>query len=144
MNCKGPLIFEEWFEKEEGFLLPKVWVMVSKIGKMMRQLLILWATGSMLGSTQTVDMEMTRKNDFGRTLSLSLIQYILIPAQLDVVTGDHYFELKFELEKVGIYENGEEVEIDHDNKEDEDNGGNGYDLGDKELKLLWTNIELFL
>jgi hypothetical protein len=28
-----------------------------------------------------------------------------------VVIGDHYFELEFEVEKVGIDENGEEVEF---------------------------------
>jgi hypothetical protein len=31
----------------------------------------------------------------------------LIPEQLDVVIGDHYFELDFEVERVGIDENGE-------------------------------------
>jgi hypothetical protein len=36
----------------------------------------------------------------------------LIPEQLDVVIGDHYFEMDFEVERVGIDENGEEVEFD--------------------------------
>jgi hypothetical protein len=31
--------------------------------------------------------------------------------KLDVVIGDHYFELDFEVEKVGIDENGEEAEF---------------------------------
>jgi hypothetical protein len=35
----------------------------------------------------------------------------LIPANLDVVIGDHYFELEFEVEKFGFDENGEEVVI---------------------------------
>jgi hypothetical protein len=29
-----------------------------------------------------------------------------------VVIGDHYFELEFEVEKVGVDENGEEAEFD--------------------------------
>jgi hypothetical protein len=30
----------------------------------------------------------------------------LIPEQLDVVIGDHYFEVEFEVGRVGIDENG--------------------------------------
>ena len=56
--------FEEWQEKEEGFLLPKVWVRVRCIRKLLREFPILWAVGSLLGATQTVDMETTRKNEF--------------------------------------------------------------------------------
>jgi hypothetical protein len=36
----------------------------------------------------------------------------LIPEQFDVVIGDHYFELEFEVERMGIDENGEEAEFD--------------------------------
>jgi hypothetical protein len=64
----------------------------------------------MLGSTQIVDMETTRKNNFGRVL-VAVLNPSLIPEQLDVVIGDHYFELKFEVEKVGVDENGEEAEF---------------------------------
>ncbi|RLN03631.1 uncharacterized protein C2845_PM13G02530 [Panicum miliaceum] len=60
------LQFEVWHEKEEGFLLPKVWIRVYGIRKSLREFLNLWAVGSMLGSTQTVDMEMSRNSDFGR------------------------------------------------------------------------------
>jgi hypothetical protein len=35
----------------------------------------------------------------------------LIPMQLDVVIGDHYFELEFEVEKRGFHGNGEEAEV---------------------------------
>jgi hypothetical protein len=50
----------------EGFLLPKLWVRVLGIRETLRDFLTLWAVASMLGSTQTVDMGATRKNDFGR------------------------------------------------------------------------------
>nr|CAH67405.1 OSIGBa0137D06.6 [Oryza sativa] len=59
--------FEEWFEEEEGFLLPKV---------------------------------------------------------LDVVIGDHYFELKFEVEKKGVDENGEEVEFNLEDWDGDEEDGN--------------------
>jgi hypothetical protein len=57
-----------------------------------------------------MDMEVTRKNDFGRVL-VGVLNLALIPANLDVVIRDHYFELEFEVEKFGFDENGEEVVI---------------------------------
>ena len=36
---------------------------------------------------------------------------LLIPACMDVVIGDHYFELEFKVESKGFAENGEEVEV---------------------------------
>jgi hypothetical protein len=57
------LKFELWQEKEVGFLLPKVWVGVFGLRKDLYEFLELWAIGSMLGSTQIVDMETTRKSD---------------------------------------------------------------------------------
>jgi hypothetical protein len=104
------IIFDEWHEKETGFLLPKVWVKVFGIRKELREFLILWAVGSLIGSPQVVDMETTRKSDFGR-ISVTVLNPSLIPANLDVVVGDHYFELEFEVEKLGTDENGDEVEI---------------------------------
>lgn len=47
------LHFEEWQEKKEGFLLPKVWVRIFGIRIPLREFLILWTAGSLLGSTQT-------------------------------------------------------------------------------------------
>lgn len=102
--------FDVWHEKEVGFLLPKVWVRVFGIRKELREFLELWVVGSLLGSTQTVDMETTRKNEFGR-IFVAVLNPSLIPSQLDVVIGDHYFELEFEVEKLGINENREEAVI---------------------------------
>jgi hypothetical protein len=76
--------FELWQEKEVGFLLPKVWVRVLGLTKELYEFLELCAVGSMLGSTQIVDMETTRKNDFGRIL-VAVLNPSLIPEQLDVL-----------------------------------------------------------
>jgi hypothetical protein len=94
-----------------GFLLPKVWVRVFGPRRELYEFLELWEVGSMMGSTQIVDMETTRKNSFGRILVV-VLNSGLIPEQLDVVIGDHYFELEFEVERMGIDENGEEAEFD--------------------------------
>ena len=113
--------FEEWQEKEEGFLLPKVWVRVRCIRKLLHEFPILWAVGSLLGATQTVDMETTRKNEFGRIL-VAVLDPKLIPRMLDVVIRDHYFDLEFEVEKRGFDEKGEEVEVEWDGGNDEGDG----------------------
>jgi hypothetical protein len=44
----------------------------------------------------------------------------LIPAKLDVVIGDHYFELKFVKEQSGFDENGDEVEMNFQDGDDKD------------------------
>jgi hypothetical protein len=114
-----------WNEKEAGFLLPKVWVRIGGLRKELREFLELWAIGSLLGSTQMVDMETTRKNDFGRVL-VAVLNPALIPSNLDVVIGDHYFELEFEVEKMGFDENGEEAAMEW--------SGGGSKEGDGELE----------
>lgn len=115
--------FEEWFEKEEGFLLPKVWVKVFGLRKKLREYLTLWAVGSLLGATQLVDMKTTRKNEFGRFF-VAVLNPKLIPKMIDVVIGDHYFELKFEVEKKGVDENGEEVEFSLEDWDGDEEDGN--------------------
>ena len=83
----------------------------------------------MLGSTQTVDMETMRKSDFGRVF-VAILNPKLILASLDVVIGDHYFELGFEVKKIGVDENGEEAVFEW--SEEEDNEGKG-EKGDREF-----------
>ena len=63
-------------------------------------------------------METTRKNEFGRIL-VAVLDPKLIPRMLDVVIGDHYFDLEFEVEKRGFDEKGEEVEVEWDGGEGE-------------------------
>ena len=71
----------------------------SGIKEPLRDLPTLCVVGLMLGSTQTVDMEAIRKNDFGRIIIVAVLNPKLIPTHLYVVIGDHYFELDFEVEK---------------------------------------------
>lgn len=85
----------------------------------MREFLPLWAVGSLLGATQTVDMKTTRKSEFGRVF-IAVLNPRIIPKNLDIVIGDHYFELKFEVEKLGVDENGDEVEIEQEEDGDRD------------------------
>ena len=82
------LQFEEWQDKEKGFLLPKVWLRLTGIEEPLREFQILWAVGSLLGSTQSMDMETTRKSDFGWIL-VAILDPKLMPRTIDVVIGDH-------------------------------------------------------
>jgi hypothetical protein len=45
----------------------------------------------------------------------------LVPTKLDVVIGDHYFELWFEKELMGFDENGDEVDLNFQDGDDRDN-----------------------
>jgi hypothetical protein len=101
------LRFEVWQKKEVGFLLHNIWFRVFGLRRELYEFMILWAIVSMLRSTQTVDMETTRKDNFGRVQE-AVLNPILIPEQLDVVIGDHYFEVEFEVVRLGFDENGEE------------------------------------
>lgn len=40
----------EWFDKEEGLLIPKAWINIFRIPKKLRELPVLWALGSMVGA----------------------------------------------------------------------------------------------
>jgi hypothetical protein len=54
-------LFKEWQPKEEGFPLQRVWIRTFRLPEKLRESSILWALGSMLGSTQTVDMVTSSK-----------------------------------------------------------------------------------
>jgi hypothetical protein len=111
-----------------------VWVRIYGIRKELREFPELWAVGSMLGSTQTVDMETTRKSDFGRVF-VAVLNPKLIPASLDVVIGDHYFELGFEVEKIGVDENGEEAVVEWSRE------GDGEGKGEKDGREFFPREE---
>lgn len=104
-------------------------VRVFGLRKRLREYLTLWVVGSLVGATQLVDMKTTRKSDFGR-IFVAVLDPTIIPRKLDVVIGDHYFELKFEVEKKGFDENGEEVEF-----MQEGGGGDGDGSKDNEKDM---------
>jgi len=62
----------------------------------------------------------------------------LIPASLDVVVGDHYFELGFEVEKIGVDENGEEAVFEWSGEEAGEGKG---EKGDKEFSPRKEELE---
>jgi hypothetical protein len=62
-----------------------------------------------------------KRNKFGRIL-VAMLGPRLTPRVLDVVIGDHYFDLEFKVEKRGFDENGDEVDVEWDGGEGEGDG----------------------
>jgi hypothetical protein len=83
--------------------------------KKLREFSVLWALGSMLGATQSVDMINSLKQDYGR-VEVAVLNVDLLPNSIDtVVIGDRLFSLPIQVE-------GFEVNNLHDNQMDLDEG----------------------
>lgn len=107
--------------------IPKVWVQFRGLPDDLLEFPIIWAVGSILGSTRMVDMKFTNEHRMAR-MKVAVLAPELIPDLVDVVIGDYVYELQFRIEK----DNGDNpapIYMDIDPKNDEDNGGN---LGEKE------------
>ncbi|CAD6247490.1 unnamed protein product [Miscanthus lutarioriparius] len=93
------LKFQEFKEDEEyfGHALPVVWMRVLNLLTILREYLVLWALGTLFGVTQDVDMVTTRASSFGR-FAVAVLDLEAIPTKLDVIIGNRYFQLLFEVE----------------------------------------------
>ena len=69
---------------------------VLNLPKILREDLILWVIRTMFRVIQDVDMVMTRVNKFGR-FAVAVLDPELIPKKMDVIIGNHFFELLFEV-----------------------------------------------
>lgn len=98
----GKVLKFEMYEEEEyfGVELPSVWMRVTNLPRALRTFEILWAIGTMFGATQMVDMVTTRKNKFGR-FKVAVLNPSIIPSKMDVVIGNRFIELHFEVEPLG-------------------------------------------
>jgi hypothetical protein len=93
------LEFQEFKEDEEyfGHALSVVWMRVLNLPIILREHFVLWALGSLLGVTQDVDMVTTKASSFGR-FAVAVLEPEAIPTKLDVIIGNRYFQLLFEVE----------------------------------------------
>ena len=124
-------IVERGVGNEVKYVMPKVWVQCKGLPSELREYLIIWAVGSILGITKAVDMIFTRRYDIAR-LQVLVLDPSLIPDVVDVVIGDHLYELSFRVE----LENGPEepVPMEMENLDDGDlekkkEGNVNQDLG---------------
>jgi hypothetical protein len=70
---------------------------VINLPTILREYVILWALGTLFGVTQDVDMVTTRASNFGR-FAVAVLEPKAIPTKLDVIIGNRYFQLIFEVE----------------------------------------------
>jgi hypothetical protein len=81
--------------------LQKAWVNVYGVPFEIRSFLPLWAIGTILGTTQKVDMRYTRKMGVVRILvAVTNVNHILESAE--IVVGEGLYEIFFKVDKVLI------------------------------------------
>jgi hypothetical protein len=114
------LLFEEWQPEEEGFSLPRVWIRIFRLPSRLREFSVLWALGSMLGATQSIDMVTSLKKNYGR-VEVAVLNVDLLPKLIDtVVIGDRLYSLPIQVEgREENVETGTQMDVDDgaDNKE---------------------------
>jgi hypothetical protein len=95
--------------------LPRVWIRIYRLPKKLREFSVLWALGSMLGVTQSVDMITSSKKEYG-CVEVAVLNTDLLPNSIDtVVIGDRLFSLPIQAE-------GLEANEEHNNQMEVDDG----------------------
>ncbi|EEE63245.1 hypothetical protein OsJ_18055 [Oryza sativa Japonica Group] len=124
-------IVERGVGNEVKYVIPKVWVQCKGLPSELREYLIIWAVGSILSITKAVDMLFTRRYDIARLQVLAL-DPSLIPDVVDVVIGDHLYELAFKVEPESGADEPVPMEmenVDDGNLEEKDDGNMKQVLG---------------
>jgi hypothetical protein len=92
------LLFEEYKHEEEGLPLQRVWIRIYRLPQKLREFSVLWALGSMLGATQSVDMISSLRTDYGR-VEVAVLNVDILPDKIDtVVIGDRLYSLPIKVE----------------------------------------------
>jgi hypothetical protein len=125
------LKFEEFFEEEDnfGYPLPVVWMRVLNLPAILRKYKVLWALGTMFGVTQKVDMKTTKVNTFGQ-FCVAVLEPECVPNAMDVIIGNRFFELKFEVEPFAPNSG-----ISGLSSKDDNNENNNEDLPEKDVHM---------
>ncbi|KAG2641287.1 hypothetical protein PVAP13_2KG170700 [Panicum virgatum] len=124
-TAEGKISFEKGVENEVfKYEIPKIWVQFRGLPKDLREFPIIWAVGSILGSSRAVDMKFTKT--FGQSrLKVAVLNPELIPELVDVVIGDFVYELQFRAEKEDQSDDPKPIDMEaplDDDKHGEDDG----------------------
>lgn len=129
-NNEAVMAFEEWSTKTKPKQqLQKVWVQVYGVPYEIRSFLPLWAVGTIIGSTQRVDMRYMRKNDIVRLL-VNVPNVEDIPDTAEIGVNDFIYDIFFKVDKV-MYHDQDGDEFDYVDDLDDDEG---LPDGDHELE----------
>ena len=99
-NKEGTLLFEEFVDDVQPIkVLDKVWVTVTKVPRLLRSFLPLWAVGSIIGETQKVDIYHLRQTGEVRIL-VAVFDVQKIPKYADVCVKGSMYRLYFKPDEV--------------------------------------------
>jgi hypothetical protein len=115
-------IEERMMDSDVKFVLPTVWVQFTGLPSHLRDYLVTWAVGTILGVTKDVDMVFTREFDICR-MQVLVMNPNLIPSLVNVVIGENLYELKFQVELAAKASNPQPMETDHQGDEGSDPRG---------------------
>jgi hypothetical protein len=117
------MLFDEW-QPEEGHPLPRVWIRIYRLPAKLREFSVLWAPGTMLGTTQMVDMVTSLRQDYGR-VEVAVLNVDILRNMIDtVVIGYRLYSLPIQVEG---REDNEEVEAQMDLGDGANDTANGAD-----------------
>jgi hypothetical protein len=105
------------------YVMPKIWVQFTGLPDELRDFLVIWVVGSILGITKDVDMMFTRAHEVTR-MQVIVLDSGLIPVSVDVAIGDNVYELKFKVEAQGS--EGNVIPMDMDKIEDNKDSTNQH------------------
>jgi hypothetical protein len=127
------LLFQEWKPRKRDCHYKESGLGYSGCQKKLREFSVLWALGSMLGATQSVDMISSLKQDYG-SVEVAVLNVDLLPNSIDTaVIGDRLFTLPIQVE-------GLEVNNLHGNQMDLDEGNAGGDRSMEERNASQGNV----
>jgi hypothetical protein len=104
------------------YAMPKIWVQFTGLPEELRDFLVIWAMGSILGITKDVDMPFTRVHEIAR-MQVAVLDPGLIPEYADVAIGENVYELQFKVEPDENSANP--MPMDMDKTEEDDGSGQG-------------------
>jgi hypothetical protein len=117
------MVIQERGSKDRAkFTMPKIWLQFTGLPEELRDFLVIWAVGSILGITKDVGMPFTRAHEIAR-LQVAVLDPDLIPETADVVIGEDVYELQFKVEPEEI--NANPMPMDMDRTEGDDAAGQG-------------------
>jgi hypothetical protein len=119
-------IEETIVDVEVKFVLPRVWIQFTGLPSHLRDFLVVWAVGSILGVSKDVDMEFTRHHGISQ-LQVAVTNTNLIPQKVNIVIGKNVYELKFRVER-NVQEGGPHL-MDMDDNQEEDGAGRSDKVG---------------
>jgi hypothetical protein len=112
-------IEERMVDVEVKFVLPRVWIQFTGLPSHLRDFLVIWAVGSILGVSKDVGMEFMRHHGISR-LQIAVMNPNLIPQKVNIVIGENVCELKFRVER---NVQGGPHPMDMDDNQEEDGAG---------------------